>query len=86
MFIPDPFKPEVIRFFDSPAGKAFLLALQLRKPRNPDAVEQQHTQLNRYSVRNGYEICLEEIAKIPQESQPQEDHSLQEKILLDPRD
>ena len=31
MYIPDALKPDVIKFFDSPAGKALFIALEQRR-------------------------------------------------------
>lgn len=69
MFIPDPFKLDVIKFFDSNAGKALLTAMDARKPESPDKSLPHSTKLSGYDQRAGYELAMSELRKIPHESQ-----------------
>lgn len=88
MYLPDAFRAEVTRFFDSPAGKAFMIALQLRRPASIDPyAPAAHTLLDSYATQKGFDICLAEISRIPQEMQPQlSEVDKQIETLTNPRD
>ena len=79
MFIPDGFKPEVIKFLASPAGKALIIAARLRRPVAPSSTETAHGMIQRYANSEGYELAFEQLSRIPQES-PKEG----EVVELDP--
>lgn len=85
MFLPDAFKLEVLNFFNSPAGQAFMLTLRQRRPNAGEAnTPYAHTLIDGYANQKGYDACISEIDRIPRES----DQLPPEKLpaLLDPRD
>lgn len=87
MFLPDAFKPDVQKFFASPVGQAFMLALNQRRPRAIDGTTpHSHTLLDSYAKRDGYDACVGEIAKLPFESANQPDTNTDEAILLSAKD
>ena len=86
MYLPDPLKPDVIKFFDSPAGKALFIALELRKLAAPGMTPEPHQTIQAYAQREGFEICIETLKKLPYESAPEEVTKEAESILLSPKD
>ena len=84
VFLPDPFKLDVIRFLDSPAGKALTVALEERKPGAPHPNLQPSTKMSLYDQRAGYELAMAEMRRLPHESPPVPDVHIT--TLLDPRD
>lgn len=87
MFLPDPYKLDVIRFLDSAAGKALLTAWAERKPAAPDASLPHSTKLSTYDQRAGFEYAMEQLQALPRESleQPPEKKRADE-ILLSTKD
>lgn len=69
MFLPDGFKPEVIKFLETPAGKALVIALEQRKPAQPSSGETAHGMIQRYAIREGFEMALTSLAKIAHEAE-----------------
>ncbi len=87
MFIPDAYKPDVQKFFASPAGQALMLAMNQRRPRPVDgSTPQPHTLLDSYAKRDGYDACLSDFQKIPFESAAQAETNEVEKVLMSPAD
>ena len=86
MFLNDAFKADVLKFLASPAGTAFVEVLRQRRPNSPDGTTPHaHTLMNGYAIKEGYDIALAEIMKIPHDSAPQEPDSAVQR-LLDPKD
>ena len=86
MYIPDALKPDVLKFFESPAGKALFIALELRKLAAPGMTAEPHQTIQAYAQREGFELCIEALKKIPLESAPEEAVQEAESILLSPKD
>lgn len=84
MYLPDPYKLEVIKFLDSDAGKAFVTALSQRAPQNPDANLPHSTKLSTYDQRAGFYNCMTEMTRLPKESPAP--GAVKPNVLFDPRD
>ena len=69
MFLPDGFKPDVIKFLDSPAGKALVIELRARKPASPSSGETAHAMIQRYANAEGFEMAIENLLKLPLEAE-----------------
>ena len=67
MYIPDGFKADVIKFLDSDAGKALIIAFRARKPAPPSAGDSAHGMIQRYAMREGYEFADDQLMKIAHE-------------------
>ena len=86
MYIPDALKPDVIKFFDSPAGKALFIALEQRRLAAPGMTPEPHQTIQAYAQREGFEICIETLKRIPYESASEETVPNPDQILLNPKD
>ncbi len=84
--LPDPYKIDVIKFFDSAPGKALMEVLRARCPASPDAGLPHSTKLSTYDQRAGAEFMLGEMLKVAHESAPPKDAEKKLNVLLDPRD
>ena len=72
MFIPDAFKPDVVKFLDSNAGRALVIALRARKPAPPSSSETAHGMIQKYANAEGFEMAVDQLLKIASEGQPEE--------------
>ena len=70
--LPEPYKLEVIKFLNTPAGQMFLSVIGARRPAWPGGAETPHGHSFQCGTLAGYEKCLEQILKIPQELQQDE--------------
>jgi hypothetical protein len=85
MYIPDALKPDVVKFFDSPAGKALFIALEQRRLAAPGMTPKAHQMLQAYAQREGFDLCIEALRKLPFESGPEETAGKTDP-LTDPKD
>jgi len=72
MFIADAFKPDVVKFLDSNAGRSLVIALRARKPSPPSSSETAHGMIQKYANAEGFEMAVDQLLKIPHEG-PQEE-------------
>ena len=70
--LPDVFKSEVLKFQESIAGQALFRAIKARRPLFPFPSDSPHQMLRQVGIVEGYEKCLEEFLKLPQELQQDE--------------
>ncbi len=84
--LPDPYKIDVIKFFDSAPGKALMEVLKARCPASPDAQLPHSTKLSMYDQRAGAEFMLGEMLKVAHESSQDQIAKAVTNPLLDPRD
>lgn len=91
MYIPDEAKGDIVKFFSSQSWQVLLIAWKARAPGTPTFAQQLHTVACQYAYREGFLAAIEELSKIPHES----DQNIQgaeitdarrEQILTDPKD
>lgn len=86
MFLPDPYRIDVQRFLESPAGIALFKVARLRMPPTPVSADSPSAQAHRYAIRDGFEQALNLLETLPTEyaPQPTEEAVITSK-LTDPR-